>query len=94
MSINPMVIVVNWQLRWSIYQRLTLLGISCRYAPHQPLEVEVHSPTTALYIWSVVRQLTADRATLVNWLERCWQLQDIPPSLNNWGGGEPTSLNS
>lgn len=34
--------------------------------------VEVDSPTSALHVWSVVRELTATRATLVNWLERCW----------------------
>ncbi len=77
MSIKPVIIAVSWQLRWSIYQRLTLLDIPCCYEPHQPLVVEVNSPTTALHIWSVVRQLTATRAILVDWLERCWRDEQI-----------------
>ena len=78
MSINPIVIAINWQLRWVIYQRLTLLDIPCHYQPHQPLVVEANSPTAALHIWAVVRQVTASRHTLVEWLERCWRYQGEP----------------
>ncbi|URR35574.1 hypothetical protein NBE99_00055 [Thermosynechococcus sp. HN-54] len=73
MSINPHVIAVQWQLRWPIYQRLTELEVPCEYLPYQPLTVEVNSPLAALQVWSVVRQMSAARDTLVDWLEQCWQ---------------------
>ncbi len=76
MSINPLIIAISWQLRWSVYQRLTSIGIPCHYQPHQPLVVEVNSPTAAVQVWSVVRQMAAPRQTLVEWLERCWRYQD------------------
>ncbi|QEP99922.1 hypothetical protein RHP47_00055 [Thermosynechococcus sp. QKsg1] len=73
MSINPHLIAVQWQLRWPIYQRLIDLEVPCDYAPYQPLRVEVNSPLAALQVWSVVRQVSAPRETLINWLEHCWQ---------------------
>ncbi|BCX12704.1 MAG: hypothetical protein KatS3mg067_1642 [Thermosynechococcus sp.] len=73
MSINPKVIAVQWQLRWPIYQRLTELEVPCECLPYQPLTVEVNSPLVALQVWSVVRQFSASRDTLVDWLEQCWQ---------------------
>ncbi|WP_298616065.1 Asr1405/Asl0597 family protein [uncultured Thermosynechococcus sp.] len=72
MSINPQLIAVPWQLRWPIYQRLTDLGVPCEYAPYQPLTAEANSPLAALQVWSVVRQVSAPRHTLIGWLEQCW----------------------
>jgi hypothetical protein len=60
--------------RWPIYRRLQELGISCRCAPHQALEIDVESPLAALLVWSVVTQVVAPRSEQVAWLERCWQL--------------------
>jgi hypothetical protein len=59
--------------RWEIYWRLQQLGIPCKCATNQPLRAEVPSPTTAIQLWSVVRQTTASRRELVFWLHRCWQ---------------------
>ncbi len=79
MSTNPQLIAVQWQLRWPIYQRLTDLGVPCEYAPYQPLRVEVNSPLAALQVWSVVRQMSAPRETLIDWLEQCWQVNFSGP---------------
>lgn len=79
MSTNPQLIAVQWQLRWPIYQRLTDLGVPCEYAPYQPLRVEVSSPLAALQVWSVVRQMSAPRETLIDWLEHCWQVNFSSP---------------
>ncbi|MBD2312788.1 hypothetical protein H6G20_14040 [Desertifilum sp. FACHB-1129] len=65
-----------WQCseRWLIYNRLQQLGIPCECAVHQPLNVEIHTPTAALLVRSVVQQFTAPRQDLIEWLEACWQV--------------------
>ncbi len=57
--------------RWSIYQRLQDLMISCHCPNDGSLRVEVDSPSTAILVYSVVKQTRASREELVNWLERC-----------------------
>ncbi|MBZ8181743.1 MAG: hypothetical protein SAL07_17255 [Oscillatoria sp. PMC 1051.18] len=78
MSSNPKLetgVAVNWADRWQVYYRLQDLQIPCRCATNQELQVEVYSPTGAIQLWSVVRNLTASRRDLINWLNCCWQLE-------------------
>lgn len=72
MASNRQVIAVPWQYRWQVYYRLSRLGISCWYAPYQPLYGEITTPLAAIQVWSVVQQITASRQSLVYWLNDCW----------------------
>lgn len=63
---------VNQADRWQVYQRLQELDIACECSINQPLRVEIHSPTAAIQLQSVIKQYTADRPSLVQWLECCW----------------------
>lgn len=58
--------------RWQVYQRLQDLGIPCYCSSDGCLQAEINTPTAALQLWSVVRQLTAKRCELTLWLHRCW----------------------
>lgn len=69
------VLAVKWAYRWDIFRRLTALGIDCQCSTNEPLLVNLHGPTTAIQIWSVVRQSSADRQQLISWLDNCWYLQ-------------------
>jgi hypothetical protein len=59
--------------RWLAYQRLQELSIPCDCAQDGHLRVAVDSAEAAIQVWSVIRQLTASRSQLIQWLERCWQ---------------------
>lgn len=63
---------VNQADRWQVYQRLQELDIACECSINQPLKVDIHSPTAAIQLQSVIKQFTAERSALVEWLERCW----------------------
>ncbi|MDY7013855.1 MAG: hypothetical protein SVX43_09720 [Cyanobacteriota bacterium] len=69
----PQIVELNGSERWKIYHRLQELQVPCRCAMHQPLQVEIHSSTAAIQLWSVVRQSVASRRELIDWLDRCWQ---------------------
>lgn len=73
-STNIQQVKVNRGEKWQIYYRLQELEIPCQCISNQPLEVTTTTPTAAIQLWSVVKQLTAPRAELINWLERCWPL--------------------
>ncbi|MBR8828362.1 MAG: hypothetical protein DSM107014_10775 [Gomphosphaeria aponina SAG 52.96 = DSM 107014] len=60
--------------RWQVYYRLQELEIPCNCPSNQPLEVKADNATAAIQLWSVVKQITDSRFELVNWLERCWEL--------------------
>jgi hypothetical protein len=60
--------------RWSTYQRLQELEIPCSCSYYQPLKVQISSVTSAVQLWSVVRQLQVSRQALVSHLEFCRQL--------------------
>lgn len=68
------IISVRWDQRWSIYHRLSGLGIRCWCMPYQPLQVEISSPSVAIQIWSVIREATTSRQEQAAWLGQCWQL--------------------
>lgn len=60
--------------RWQIRHRLEELDIACNCLPDGSFTVVVETPLAALQVWSVVRQLTLPRTTLVASLKRCWGL--------------------
>lgn len=64
---------INRVDRWQVYHRLQELEIPCSCETNQPLTVEVNSVTTAVQLWSVVRQLTAPRQDLIQNLKQCWK---------------------
>ena len=61
--------------RWSIYRRLTELEIPCQCVTNRPLSVELDCPYAIAQLNSVVKQLTASRSKLIDWLEKCWQIE-------------------
>ena len=69
------VLTVKWAYRWDIFRRLQALEIDCQCSTNEPLLVNLHSPTTLVQIWSVVRQSTANRQQLIDWLDNCWYVQ-------------------
>lgn len=67
------VVEVNPSDRWSVYRRLQELDIPCKCSTNEPLTVAIHSPLTAVQLWSVNKQQTATRNDLIDWLNHCWQ---------------------
>ena len=61
--------------RWSIYHRLRELEIPCRCSTNQPLQVELERPGEIAQLCFVVKQLTAPRNELIEWLNDCWQIE-------------------
>ena len=69
------VIDIDWADRWQVYQRLQELDIICVCETNQPLMVEIHNPTAAIQIWSVIQQFTASRQDLIRSIENCWRIR-------------------
>jgi len=67
------IVEVNWADRWQVYQRLQELDVPCWCGTNQPLTIEISNPTVAVQLWSVMRQLTAERQHLIQTLEQCWR---------------------
>ncbi|MGV2826882.1 Asr1405/Asl0597 family protein [Myxosarcina sp. GI1(2024)] len=65
-----------WIDRWQIFHRLQALEITCGCATNQPLWARLDNVKTAIQIWSVVKQHSASRLELVDWLNRCWQIEN------------------
>ncbi|MEL6137655.1 MAG: Asr1405/Asl0597 family protein [Cyanobacteria bacterium J06626_23] len=59
--------------RWQAYFRLCELDIPCRCSSHQPLQVEVSTPQSAIQTWSVMMQVSKPKAELATWLDTCWR---------------------
>ena len=72
---TPQVIKVEWSTRWQVYYRLKALEIECSCQSNQPLQVYPNNPQTAIQLWSVVKQCTAERQELIDWLNQCWQIK-------------------
>ncbi|MGB3513723.1 MAG: Asr1405/Asl0597 family protein [Microcoleaceae cyanobacterium] len=64
--------------RWLIHNRLQELMINSWCPTNGELLVEVNHGIDAILVRSTVKQLVAPRAELVDWLERCWQMQVFP----------------
>ncbi|MGA7936094.1 MAG: Asr1405/Asl0597 family protein [Kovacikia sp.] len=76
-SSTPQVLMISRCDRWQAYQRFQELEIPCHCSAEGYLKVEVNTPLAALQVKSVVQQLTASRAELTDWLERCWQTKRV-----------------
>ena len=68
------VLSVKWSSRWEIFRRLKALQINCQCRTNEPLLIDLHSPTTLVQIWSVIRQSSATRTQLIDWLDNCWSM--------------------
>ncbi|MBE9211751.1 hypothetical protein IQ247_03300 [Plectonema cf. radiosum LEGE 06105] len=60
--------------RWQIYHRLQELNIPCSCLSDGSLQVQINNTMAAILLRSTVIQFTASRLSLIDWLERCWQL--------------------
>ncbi|MDJ0533691.1 MAG: hypothetical protein QNJ70_14580 [Xenococcaceae cyanobacterium MO_207.B15] len=69
------IIKVEWSERWQVYDRLKALEIECDCQSYQPLSAYPSNATTAIQLWSVVKQFTANRQELIDWLNQCWQIK-------------------
>lgn len=69
------ILPVKWAYRWDVFRRLKALGINCQCSTNEPLLVDLYSPTTLVQIWSVLRQSSAKRQQLIDWLDNCWYVQ-------------------
>jgi hypothetical protein len=67
-------ITVKWAYRWEVFRRLEALEIDCQCSTNEPLLVKLDSPMTLIQIWSVIRQSTAERHQLIDWLNGCWKI--------------------
>lgn len=67
------VLEVKWSSRWEVFRRLQQLDVECKCSTNEPLLVDLYSPTTAIQIWSVLRQWNISRRELINWLDDCWE---------------------
>lgn len=63
---------VETDQRWLVFQRLQDLNIPCQCQMYGDLHVQVNDGVTALQVWQVLRQFSASKQDLVDWLERCW----------------------
>lgn len=61
--------------RWSIYHRLQELEIPCNCSTNRPLQVELNHPNAIAQLCSVVKQSTASRNELIDWLDDCWRIK-------------------
>jgi hypothetical protein len=69
---SPQIVNVSRGDRWCLYHRLQELMIPCWCLQDGTLQVEVQDGLNALLLWSVVRQFSASRTELVEWLNQCW----------------------
>ncbi|EKQ67136.1 hypothetical protein OsccyDRAFT_4961 [Leptolyngbyaceae cyanobacterium JSC-12] len=76
-EVNPSltyVVAVSRSDRWRIYSRLQELMIPCWCLPDGSLRVDIQHSIAALLLRSVVQQFSASRQDMVNWLDRCWNI--------------------
>lgn len=60
--------------RWLVYRRVQQLELTCQCFANKPLEVEIGNTQEAIQLWSVVKQITSSRRELIDWVDRCWQM--------------------
>ena len=77
LSFQPLVhsLEIKNTQRWSIYHRLQELEIPCQCSTDRPLQVELNHPGAIAQLCFVVKQLTAPRNELIDWLNNCWQVE-------------------
>ena len=66
---------IDFNQRWGVYHRLQELGIPCNCFSNQPLQVEIDNPRAIAQLSCVVKQSTASRSELIDWLDNCWKLK-------------------
>jgi hypothetical protein len=69
------VVELDRMTRWDVYLRLQELSIPCKCKLGTPLQVHVDSVAEAIQLWCVVQSCTAEKASHLTHLERCWQLK-------------------
>lgn len=72
---DSQIIDISWSERWQVYHRLKALEIECSCHTDKPLQAYLDNPKTAIQIWSVVKQCTANRQELIDWLNQCWDIK-------------------
>jgi hypothetical protein len=68
------IVQVSWLDRWQVYKRLQELEIPCWCGVDQPLRVKINTAKQAAQLASVLRQFSAPKSELAQWLECCWQI--------------------
>ena len=68
------IVQVSWLDRWQVYKRLQELEIPCWCGVDQPLRAQINTVKQAAQLISVLKQVSASRAELAEWLEGCWQI--------------------
>lgn len=81
-SVPTRTVEVKWSSRWEVYRRLQALGIKSQCSTNEPLLVYLHSPTTLIQIWSVLRQCGGSRRDLIDWLENCLEAESTTDCFN------------
>jgi len=72
-SLTAQVLTIPRSDRWQACQRLQELGVHC--ARHKgDLIIEIITPLDLVQLRSVTQQVTAPRASLLKWLEHCWDV--------------------
>lgn len=67
---------VIWTYKWQIFHRLQALEITCRCGTNEPLWAQLDNVRAAIQMWSVAKQHNAPRWELIDWLDRCWQIEN------------------
>jgi hypothetical protein len=70
--------------RWIVYHRLQELMIPCWCPEDGLLWVEIKHSNHAILLRSVIQQFMASRPQLVDWLERCWEMDISPQGVQNY----------
>lgn len=75
LSVQPtsLSITVSRSERWQICSRLSELDISSNCRQDGGLDVDIHSPTALIQLYSILRLLMAPRQQLIDQLEQCWE---------------------
>lgn len=66
---------IDFNQRWGVYHRLQELEIPCSCLTNQPLKIEIDNPRAIAQLCCVVKQSTASRSELIDWLDNCWKLK-------------------
>lgn len=71
-------IEINSDRRWSMYNRLRDLGITCECKAYQPLRIQLETVNAAIQFWQVFHRFHGSRPERIKRLEVCWQMPVQP----------------
>ncbi len=60
--------------RWQIYYRLQELKIECSCSDDGSLQIKASRFEDLVLLQSTLKQFTASRQELIDWLDKCWKL--------------------